>query len=376
MQAEESEFLPQSLKKGQHIKVLAHPFTKTADAKKMVRALCSPLARFSAEERTRLRWIRVEVVDSDAKSVQVHFPKTPKKFNSWMPKERCRLIQHIRIDWQSFGDMLPIDMEPASRRIRKETFERWDTNGKGQVLTLAELQNGVRLFVGCDLGDDFEDLDSCIKLAFQSTRNLSPQGCGKTVDRTEFHAFLICLRWYLEAGEIFAEMDCRFDGNQLLSLREMLRGKDLLASWGITEEMVREAFADPDVEIWTPILKFEDFAQWCVEKRWGETDLELELDEDAQEVALPARTEAEVVVPDDDSFNRRKIVAAFQRYDADGDGTISEDELFAVFSSLTPPLPPDKLRRMFQLADANRDGVVDYEEFCTWLFTPLFGVEG
>jgi len=66
--------------------------------------------------------------------------------------------------------------------------------------------------------------------------------------------------------------------------------------------------------------------------------------------------------------NIKKVTEIFKRADADRSGVISEDELVAVFCGLNSKITPEAARKLFVLADANKDGQVDYEEFCLWLF--------
>lgn len=62
-----------------------------------------------------------------------------------------------------------------------------------------------------------------------------------------------------------------------------------------------------------------------------------------------------------------KIVALFARSDANGDGFISEDELRTVLGALG--ISEAEATQMFQCADANQDGKIDYDEFVEWAFS-------
>mmetsp|Transcript_399 Transcript_399/g.723 ORF Transcript_399/g.723 Transcript_399/m.723 type:complete len:358 (+) Transcript_399:1-1074(+) len=59
---------------------------------------------------------------------------------------------------------------------------------------------------------------------------------------------------------------------------------------------------------------------------------------------------------------------AFKRWDVNGDGSISGDELFGVLKDLDPRFTAESVKRMFQEADKNGDGTIDYREFTSWLF--------
>jgi ribosomal protein L40E len=58
--------------------------------------------------------------------------------------------------------------------------------------------------------------------------------------------------------------------------------------------------------------------------------------------------------------------AAFQRWDADGDGYINLQELKTVMVEIG--IPEGDVSKIFLLCDKNRDGMLDYEEFLSWIF--------
>eukprot|EP00930_Biecheleria_cincta_P032219 TRINITY_DN22366_c0_g1_i1.p1 TRINITY_DN22366_c0_g1~~TRINITY_DN22366_c0_g1_i1.p1 ORF type:complete len:395 (-),score=88.53 TRINITY_DN22366_c0_g1_i1:103-1287(-) len=60
------------------------------------------------------------------------------------------------------------------------------------------------------------------------------------------------------------------------------------------------------------------------------------------------------------------VLRAFRAWDEDGSGSIEESELRNVLHALG--LPRQAASQMFQAADLNSDGVVDYSEFVSWLF--------
>ena len=54
----------------------------------------------------------------------------------------------------------------------------------------------------------------------------------------------------------------------------------------------------------------------------------------------------------------------FNTYDVDRNGTITLEELFEVFEKQTGgPVPEDMVQGMHEAADANGDGVIDFEEY-------------
>mmetsp|Transcript_19387 Transcript_19387/g.42346 ORF Transcript_19387/g.42346 Transcript_19387/m.42346 type:complete len:174 (+) Transcript_19387:105-626(+) len=61
------------------------------------------------------------------------------------------------------------------------------------------------------------------------------------------------------------------------------------------------------------------------------------------------------------------VVEVFQRWDKDGDGTISKDELERVLIILNPSFTKKELNGVLKAADKNGDGHIDYQEFADWL---------
>mmetsp|Transcript_890 Transcript_890/g.2052 ORF Transcript_890/g.2052 Transcript_890/m.2052 type:complete len:739 (+) Transcript_890:87-2303(+) len=58
---------------------------------------------------------------------------------------------------------------------------------------------------------------------------------------------------------------------------------------------------------------------------------------------------------------------AFRRFDADGDGHITREELAAVLKELEPTVWTDRtIDSLLNAVDTNRDGRIDYEEFVEW----------
>lgn len=60
------------------------------------------------------------------------------------------------------------------------------------------------------------------------------------------------------------------------------------------------------------------------------------------------------------------ILACFRRWDADGNGSISLPELKAVLLDIG--VEESEIPKLFSLADVNKDGQIDYEEFVAWLY--------
>lgn len=60
------------------------------------------------------------------------------------------------------------------------------------------------------------------------------------------------------------------------------------------------------------------------------------------------------------------IIDMFKMHDADGNGTISKQELMTIFGTLSE-WTEEEFEELFKLADTNKDGELQYEEFVTWL---------
>ena len=58
----------------------------------------------------------------------------------------------------------------------------------------------------------------------------------------------------------------------------------------------------------------------------------------------------------------------FHEFDVNGDGTISCQELDNVFKSLGKKFTKEELDRMISLADKDKSGTLDYEEFVKKVF--------
>jgi len=55
--------------------------------------------------------------------------------------------------------------------------------------------------------------------------------------------------------------------------------------------------------------------------------------------------------------------AIFKDVDANNDGSISKEELQAIFAEFENPLKPEEADQMMEIADQNKDGTVDLPEF-------------
>ena len=60
--------------------------------------------------------------------------------------------------------------------------------------------------------------------------------------------------------------------------------------------------------------------------------------------------------------------SCFREFDVNGDGTIDRQELDSVFKSMGKSFSKDELDRMIALADKDKSGTMDYEEFVKKVF--------
>eukprot|EP00931_Biecheleriopsis_adriatica_P008722 TRINITY_DN109866_c0_g1_i1.p1 TRINITY_DN109866_c0_g1~~TRINITY_DN109866_c0_g1_i1.p1 ORF type:complete len:306 (-),score=64.75 TRINITY_DN109866_c0_g1_i1:81-971(-) len=92
------------------------------------------------------------------------------------------------------------------------------------------------------------------------------------------------------------------------------------------------------------------------QKSWAKAELE-----DLEEV------KNEFVEIADDDVEYPEVMGAFLEWDTNGDGVIDESELMNVFVKLGLKLSKSDVKLMFDQADANRNGEVDYSEFLGWV---------
>eukprot|EP00928_Gymnodinium_smaydae_P097681 TRINITY_DN8907_c1_g5_i1.p1 TRINITY_DN8907_c1_g5~~TRINITY_DN8907_c1_g5_i1.p1 ORF type:complete len:842 (+),score=156.39 TRINITY_DN8907_c1_g5_i1:35-2560(+) len=64
---------------------------------------------------------------------------------------------------------------------------------------------------------------------------------------------------------------------------------------------------------------------------------------------------------------RLRLLSAFKKWDKDGDGFINEDELRQVLLAVGGKA--DQTGDIIRVADKNKDGKLDYEEFLAWIFS-------
>ena len=64
---------------------------------------------------------------------------------------------------------------------------------------------------------------------------------------------------------------------------------------------------------------------------------------------------------------RQHIIDTFRRFDENGDGVVSRDELVHVFRRLDPSFDTAAIDGLIQEMDKNKDGKIQYEELISWL---------
>jgi len=292
------------------------------------------------------------------------------------------------VSWSDVDAELPIAQDPASRSQRQRLFDRMNSDGK-KNLCQKEAKEGLSelLQVGTDRALIPASLEKtimpAITCAFKSSRNLScskrkgKRSGGKNgrVDISEFHAFLVAFRYYLELAELFEDMDDSQEDNQKLSLRECRKQLRRLEPWHVDELKLTEVFAG--CESYTSKLKFLDFAEMCITSRWEKLELEID-DSDNEEVVFEqaaADCRKAIGISNPDAKPERKqaeamklVTEIFSQFDTNGDGGIEKPELVTVLMKLDSTMTEEHAHLLFDAADSNEDGKVDYEEFCKWLY--------
>jgi len=314
------------------------------------------------------------------------------------------------VDWTSVNKALPTTQDPEARQKRKELFKSLDDNNS-KSLTLKEVQGGVEEALGYHIKATsmipvIKELTPAINSAFKMAKDLGSQtklsdktessskidmgkpkskpkliGVGSkkakiagSVDKKEFHGFLVAFKFYLEVAQIFEEIDNGNEDDQTLSLREVKKHAHKLLAFDIDDAKMAEKFKG--VEAWTPKMKFLEFADWLLSSRCDALELELD-DSDDEEVQYEAAASAmkKKAVPlskmgKKSEVNQVQVQQIFKDWDTDGSGGISEDEMMSVMMELDPSFTEKQVKDLFSRADANQDGMIDIEEFFTFLFSP------
>lgn len=66
--------------------------------------------------------------------------------------------------------------------------------------------------------------------------------------------------------------------------------------------------------------------------------------------------------PEAEAKLRDQLKSTFDKFDADGSGEVSSDELAAMLQSMGMLVQPSILKQMMDEADADKSGEIDFEE--------------
>jgi Ca2+-binding EF-hand superfamily protein len=74
-------------------------------------------------------------------------------------------------------------------------------------------------------------------------------------------------------------------------------------------------------------------------------------------------------------ISRTDAQLLFKMFDIDGNGVIDGREIGTVLKALDPTWTPEKVQKILEEADLNKDGTIDYEQFLAWTFQQAVEVE-
>merc|ERR1711920_1128245 len=96
---------------------------------------------------------------------------------------------------------------------------------------------------------------------------------------------------------------------------------------------------------------------------------EVDLDSSMSEIrkGLQIKKGAQMNLPELRASNR-KVYSIFQQWDKNRDGSLMKEELCGVLKVLNPIFTDIELDALFKAADVDRNGEIDFYEFCDWLF--------
>jgi len=280
---------------------------------------------------------------------------------SCLVRHVSRHIFQMSVDWDAIDKKLPTVCTPDGMAARRDIFNGMDPNGNGS-LTLTECQGGLPNLVSSLLWHgETRKFRPAVKLAFKLAKTINDvegskkavKNANDTVDRAEFHALLLTFRQFIELDVVFESID--LDGDRMLNWKEVEKALPKLEEWNLGERAaVRRRFPDE----WTQSMKYEDFAEWCIQRRNGKWNLELD--------KCDAFESLQAAVGDKKG-DAGQLLKAFADWDTDGNGSISAEELSFVLQKLDPSFTAEMGAELFKLADCNSDGKIDYVEFSEWI---------
>jgi len=271
------------------------------------------------------------------------------------------------VDWDLINERLPTAQIPRARELRDKLFADIDRSGNG-FLTMSEVGNGLPALLesrGQRMRGSratylvpISDFRPAVKCAFAVAHKIAPaEGNRKAkedhrscVDRREFHALLLAFKTYIELNVLFEYIDQ--DENRRLNWKECQKALPLLEEWNISEAQARRRFPDD----WKATVDFHAFANWCITRRFGTWELQLDCI-DAEETLRDEAGNGAISA----------LLKAFYAWDSDGSGTISAEELADVLMDLDDTFTKEQAMNLFEIADVNNDGEIDYVEFASWV---------
>lgn len=245
------------------------------------------------------------------------------------------------IPWEEIKAKLPYERGEEALARRKELFDKFDVNKNG-YLSLAEVDKGLRDVLEIEIFD----AKPAISRAFhEAIKHVRGEAEGPSfVKKKEFRVLLEFLNHYFELWVMFGAIDPNMD--RLITVGEFTTALTSLADWGVTipEENAEAVFAEIDINHGGQV-DFSEFCTWAISQRLKHSD----------EKHAPVASE-------------ETIAADFEKYDLAGNGTITKEELAAVFAELNPNFGESQVDQILGMAKLGDDGIVNYKEFIAWLF--------
>jgi len=132
---------------------------------------------------------------------------------------------------------------------------------------------------------------------------------------------------------IFQQMDVNNDG--VLSLKELRAGYKKHINVVATDEEITAIFHHADSDS-TGFLKWPEFV--------------------------------EIAMDHEKLVHRQNLKKAFEFFDLDGSGTIQTHEIKEILGRVNAELAVDgAVKKIFERIDVNKDGIIDFDEFCTFM---------
>lgn len=255
------------------------------------------------------------------------------------------------INWAEIEAKLPYQRDDEALARRKELFDQFDVNHNG-YLSLAEADKGLRDVLQLE---DVFDAKPAIKRAFHAAlKYVHGDNPGpEFIKKKEFRVFLEFVQRYFELWVMFKTVDASMDRH--INMDEFRAALPDLDSWGvrISEEEAETVFKNIDTNSGGQI-DFSEFCTWAIEQKLKKTE---EITREVTAAVSPASAVKEADIRCD-----------FEKYDLAGEGTISKEELVAVFAELNPHMGSEQVEQILAMANQGDSDTVDYNKFLAWLF--------